>query len=739
MESRTGKFLISSFAPRSGSNPDLSTQETVHRMHRKTEFRLISLDADMLCSLCEALDFDELHYEWSPSGYAHHRTFAELAACTNCRFCSALHDTIKDGPQLSRSTYENWRFLPLFLRVVPSSDGIGTEDDVSNLLVFVETPPEEGGHPIYLAIFGLYLDRTEAEWKTGERDPMRCTHSQGIKGRPVSAFSNSDECFRLLKMWFHRCLEEQKPQEFSFVPTRTIDVGPADGAQDPHLVVHTNSARDFPWITLSHCWGGSSPLVTTAETLPEWTDSGIPMPLLPPTFRDAVLITRQLGYRHLWIDSLCIVQDSRKDWEHEALRMGDVYRYGELNISASAARNCHDGIFAKRDVPAYFSSAVRLPFKSARFGIGLERREWVYVRPRGWESFREQVTGAESTLASRGWVFQEALLSPRTIHYSHQQMFWECQHGTFAEGRVDALARPTAKSMLLTPKPGLWSHKMILPPHVPPKMLGLADDEGSRMEVYASWLIAVENYSARALTVPTDVLTALAGAASVFQSRLSDSYLAGLFRGHLLESLLWKTDTPVGLRPGGSLPSWSWTSVIGAVTFEVTYSSNFLPPVLVGTSTAKVLEAQTFVPNGETTPLQHLTSVDGGRLLVEGHVIEGAEMVARNYQLVIDSLPPSENESRILQSFIDTNAPVTQHVVLLHLGIWQWLWSRGSSSRFDRTYGALLLEAIDESRTSYRRIGIGMLKVKNDAEYTALNPSDEEVIHSWERRSVFIV
>jgi hypothetical protein len=560
---------------------------------------------------------------------------------------------------------------------------------------------------------------------------MRHTHSQGIKGRPVSAFSNSDECFRLLEMWLHRCLEKQKPQESPFIPTRTIDVGPADGTQHPRVVVHTDGYIYFPWITLSHCWGGSSPLTTTAETLPEWTDSGIPMPLLPPTFRDAVLVTRRLGYRNLWIDSLCIIQDSREDWEREALRMGDVYRYGQLNISASAARNCHDGIFAKRDNPAYFSSAVRLPFRSARLEVGLDGREWMYLRPRGWESFREQVTGNESTLASRAWVLQEALLSPRTIHYSHRQLFWECEHGTFAEGRVDALARPNAKSMLLTPMQGLWSHKMILP---------TADNEEEcGIEVYASWLKVVQDYSARELTVLTDVLPALAGVSSVFQTRLGDAYLAGLFRGYILESLLWKTENPVELRPGVSLPSWSWSSVIGGVTFEVAYSSNFLPPVLVGTATAKVTEAHTFLLSGETAPPHHLTSVNGGRLLVDGHVLEGAEMVARNYQLIIDSLSPSEHESRILQSFIDTKARVTHHVVLLHLGIWQWLWNRGSNVRFDRTYGGLILEATDETRTNYRRIGIAMLKVRDNTQYTALSPSDEEIIHRWERRSVAIV
>lgn len=506
----------------------------------------------------------------------------------------------------------------------------------------------------------------------------------------------------------------------------------------PRLVVHTESSATFPWVTLSHCWGGSSPLTTNAKTLPEWTGSGIPLSLLPPTFRDAVVITRRLGYRHLWIDSLCIVQDSREDWEHEALRMGDVYRYGEVNICASAARNCHDGIFAKRDSPAHLSS-VRLPFRSDRLGVGCDSPEWMYVRSGGWDTFREQVTGAESTLASRGWVLQEALLSPRTIHYSQRQMFWECEHGTFGEGRVDALARPNAKSILLTPMPGLWSHKMILPTELSQHELDPAKEKSSKMEVHGSWLQVVMNYSARALTVPTDVLPALAGAASVFQTRLNDSYLSGLFRGYLLESLLWKTESPVGLRPGVSLPSWSWASLIGGVTFEINYSSNFLPPVLVGSGTAEILEAHTLLSSREATPAHLLGDIDGGRLLIDGHVLDGAEMVARNYQLVIDSLSPSENESRFLQSFIDTDVQVTHHVLLLHLGIWEWVWTRGSMSRLDRTYGGLLLQATDGSKTSYRRIGIAMLKVQNKAQYSALGSGDEALIRGWGRRSVAIV
>jgi hypothetical protein len=146
--------------------------------------------------------------------------------------------------------------------------------------------------------------------------------------RPVSPFPNSDEYFHLAKTWLNECLDKQAPTPSSFMQTRTNDVGPADGSQAARLVIHGSkdaTGETFPYITLSHCWVGSSPLTTTVSSIAEWmSPSGIPTPLLPPTFRDAVAITRKLGFRHLWIDSLCIVQDSRADWMCEAACMGDV-------------------------------------------------------------------------------------------------------------------------------------------------------------------------------------------------------------------------------------------------------------------------------------------------------------------------------------------------------------------------------------------------------------------------------
>jgi len=68
---------------------------------------------------------------------------------------------------------------------------------------------------------------------------------------------------------------------------------------------------------------------------------------LPETFRDAVQVTRELGIRYLWIDSLCIIQDKHdcRDWYHEANLMDKVYLHSYCNISAADANDSTGGLF----------------------------------------------------------------------------------------------------------------------------------------------------------------------------------------------------------------------------------------------------------------------------------------------------------------------------------------------------------------------------------------------------------
>ncbi|KAH8654616.1 heterokaryon incompatibility, partial [Tricladium varicosporioides] len=87
------------------------------------------------------------------------------------------------------------------------------------------------------------------------------------------------------------------------------------------------------YLTLSHCWGGGNNFKLQAGNL-KHLKSEIPLDQLPRTFRDAMVITKVLGYRYLWIDSLCIIQDSEEDWAQEAGRMAQVYGNAILNLAA---------------------------------------------------------------------------------------------------------------------------------------------------------------------------------------------------------------------------------------------------------------------------------------------------------------------------------------------------------------------------------------------------------------------
>jgi hypothetical protein len=98
------------------------------------------------------------------------------------------------------------------------------------------------------------------------------------------------------------------------------------------------------YVTLSHCWGEKHIVTTTKESLTRRKE-GIEVSLLPKTFSDAILITRKLRFRYLWIDSLCIIQDDEADWQLESKKMAKIYENSALTISASAAHDAEYGCF----------------------------------------------------------------------------------------------------------------------------------------------------------------------------------------------------------------------------------------------------------------------------------------------------------------------------------------------------------------------------------------------------------
>jgi hypothetical protein len=134
---------------------------------------------------------------------------------------------------------------------------------------------------------------------------------------------------------------------------------------------------------------------------------------LTKTFRDAVAIARRLQIRYLWVDSLCILQDSQSDWLVESAIMDKVYIHAFCTIAATTAYNGNDGCYSERD-PRAFTPIIVDTNWTPIFA------SWHFVPTAYWEKKFEA-----SPLVRRGWVTQERLLSKRTLHFA-DVLIWEC-------------------------------------------------------------------------------------------------------------------------------------------------------------------------------------------------------------------------------------------------------------------------------------------------------------------------
>jgi hypothetical protein len=111
--------------------------------------------------------------------------------------------------------------------------------------------------------------------------------------------------------------------------------------------IYQSNGAKAQYVALSHCWGGPITPLLTNETVVPFNDL-LPYSNLPANFQDAITITRRLGIQYLWINSLCIIQDSKKDWEEQSKKMAAIYRDSTLTISALASEGSKRGILTPK-------------------------------------------------------------------------------------------------------------------------------------------------------------------------------------------------------------------------------------------------------------------------------------------------------------------------------------------------------------------------------------------------------
>ncbi|KAH6702043.1 heterokaryon incompatibility protein-domain-containing protein [Leptodontidium sp. MPI-SDFR-AT-0119] len=254
----------------------------------------------------------------------------------------------------------------------------------------------------------------------------------------------------------------------------------------------------------------------------------IPDAAMSKTFEDTFTTARHLGFQYIWIDSLCILQGDKEDWQREAALMSSVYAGSSLNIVALDAPSGETGCFFQRDAQTIRGHKL-LSCADAKSSD----RTLYNCMPSG-SFFR-------GPAFERAWIFQERLLSPRNLHLGKRELLWECR---------ERLACETLPEISIINK----------------------YDEGPK--IISRWNGIIREYSTGKLTYATDKLVAISGVARQFAGAYNLEYLAGVWREYLEHQLLWfilRRNRQI-LSERYRAPSWSWTPVDGAVSSH--------PPIL---------------------------------------------------------------------------------------------------------------------------------------------------------------
>ncbi|CAG9950168.1 unnamed protein product [Clonostachys rosea f. rosea IK726] len=416
---------------------------------------------------------------------------------------------------------------------------------------------------------------------------------------------------------FHDICRRRGPCESNFLPTRLIDIGHDSSDTWKLVITRGTSMAPVEYIALSYCWGASTQLRLTASTQDSFI-KGMPISALTRTHRDLITVARSLGIHWLWIDALCILQDSKSDWTLQSLEMAEIYSNCKLAVAAAASSDSQGGLFRHRQTDGLSPLILRQP-----------NRAYLMHSNNYWGEHLEDC----SPLFKRGWALQERLLPKRVLYFSHHQIFFECRFNRACEGfpcggvgLSNRLENLSFFDRELAGGRGISSQQ-----------------EQSSTRRVCIWNSMVNKYQACNFTFPSDKLIALSGAVKTIELQTGDKFHAGLWTSRILFYLGWNSRDRGRCRlPEVQTPSWSWMSMRGPIAWETEMEMM----LNINLQSAKV-------PLKETMPLAHVVDIsterrtNGARdqLRIEGSILlKGSLIKAR----LLCSTSKAENGGGIL-------------------------------------------------------------------------------------------
>lgn len=348
----------------------------------------------------------------------------------------------------------------------------------------------------------------------------------------------------LLKEWKYACQYIHGATCDAIVARKTALTG------RPKFLVDTSSrsiVRAKPtqsYVALSYVWGRCKQLRTLKDNLeslqqenslnnPEWAA------MIPQTIRDAIRIVETLDERYLWVDALCIVQDDEDEKHSQINDMAAIYANASLTIVAT-----------------HKNAAVGLEGIEGITGPRCFRQEVFTLGDQSRFIYSPVVPIARSTWSSRGWTFQESLLSQRKIIFCGDRVQWQCLCAVWNEDiELDNSITPVHSRGRRQDGLEIMFHNLLTCPW-------------PNLHTYGK---LVAEYSDKSLTYPEDIVSAFSGLTSALANRFKGGFIFGIPEMFFDVGLLWGGTKSLERRTNfhtqkiTEIPSWSWMGWKGGI------------------------------------------------------------------------------------------------------------------------------------------------------------------------------
>ncbi|KAK3493452.1 heterokaryon incompatibility protein-domain-containing protein [Neurospora crassa] len=307
-----------------------------------------------------------------------------------------------------------------------------------------------------------------------------------------------------------------------------------------------------PYVALSYVWGRVKVFKTCEKDIDKLRlPGGVEEKkfLFPRSIRDAMTLAQKIGYRYIWIDSICIIQDDDTDTyqnldkRHQIGQMGKIYQYADLTIVAASGEDANAGL------PGVEAGTREARQKEVKISEDLG----IVNRSVAWPDAL-----LKTTWEQRGWTYQERILSLRYMYFVDDTVHFQCQRATWSE---DFAAE--CRDLDLTAADQVVNFS-IVPSEVPPTV-ELRPHLKFQLKRYPE---LVGQYTCRNMTFITDRVNGIQGILNVIKDHFFSQnveFVHGMPTGELLHpGLLWrprrepkrihmdeKTERPLW-------PSWAW-------------------------------------------------------------------------------------------------------------------------------------------------------------------------------------